>query len=108
MNNHLKEVLENCVNYDFIINHITDNDELSKILIKFYQDYVFYNWSSIYNIKMLDTIIFEFINDSNFNSYMHDEYKDINGFMPVFDSLLEKYNKYQKEKLEKVDCTKWI
>lgn len=109
MSNHLKEVLENCLNYDTIVNYSTsDSDYLSQILIKYYQDYVFFNWSSVNNIKMLDTIVFTFIEDMDFNNYIHDKYKNINDFVPVFDILLEQYNNYQKEKLEIINYANWI
>lgn len=109
MQKHFKEVLDSCTNYDLIVNYnIPNNDKLSQILIKFYQDYVFFNWSSKDNIKLLDKILFTYIVDNDFNDYIHNEYENADEFLPIFDILLKQYNKYQNEQMKLHDCTNWI
>lgn len=109
MQNHFAEVLENCCNYDFIVNYdISCSDNLSQGLIKFYIDYVFFNWSSSENIKLLDTIIFTYITDNNFNEYIHNKYLETNDFLFVYEVLLKYYNDYEYTKIKMYNNTIWI
>jgi hypothetical protein len=109
MPKHIKEVLENCINYDVIVGYeSSNNDCLTQILIKFYQDYVFYNWSSIDNIKILDTIIYEYIINNDFNNYLHDKYQGQEEILIVFDVLVELFNDFEKNKMKMIEETSWI
>lgn len=109
MKDHLKEVLSSCKNYDFIVNYtIPVNDTLSQNLISFYQDYVFFNWSSSDNIKLLDIIIFTYITDQNFNEYVYNAYLESGDILPVFEVLVKLYSEYEDNKLKMVDSTIWI
>ena len=109
MPKHIKEILENCINYDVIVGYESpNNDCLTQILIKFYQDYVFYNWSSIDNIKLLDTIIYEYIINNDFNNYLHDKYQGQEEILIVFDVLVELFNDFEKNKMKMIEETSWI
>lgn len=109
MKHHLKEVLSSCKNYDFIVNYdIPTSDKLLQSLIDFYQDYVFFNWSSSDNIKLLDTIIFTYITDQKFNEFVYNTYSDSGDFLPVFEFLVKLYKSYEDNKFKIVDNTVWI
>lgn len=108
MQKHLNEVLSSCTHYDFIVNHIVANDDfLSENLIQFYKDYVFFNWSSNDDIKLLDNIIYLYITEFNFSEYLHN-HLDLENILPVFEVLVDIYNNYEKEKIKIVDNTIWI
>lgn len=107
MEHHLKEVLDSCKNYDFIVNYNV-SDTVSQGLIKFYQDYVFFNWSSSKNIELLDTIIFTYITDQRFNEYVYNLYLKSGDIIPVFETLVKLYNEYEDSKFKMVDNTIWI
>lgn len=109
MEHHLKEVLESCKNYDFIVNYsIPVNDTISQSLIKFYQDYVFFNWSSSDNIRLLDTIMYTYITDQKFNEYIYNLYSESGDILPVFELLAKLYNEYEENKFKMVNNTIWI
>ena len=109
MEHHLKEVLESCKNYDFIVNYNTPvNDTLSQSLISFYKDYVFFNWSSSDNIGLLDTIMYTYITDQKFNEYIYNAYSESGDILPVFELLAKLYKDYEENKFKIVDNTIWI
>lgn len=109
MQKHFSEVLNNCCNYDFIVNYdVANGDSLSQDLIQFYKDYVFFNWSSTDNIRLLDMIIFKYITETNFNKYLHDKYLESGDILPVFEILSKLYNEYEQDKIKMIDTTIWI
>lgn len=107
MKNHFNEVLESCKNYDFIVNY-NASDCLSQNLISFYQEYVFFNWSSSDNIKLLDIIIFAYITDQKFNEFVYNTYLESVDILLVFEVLVKLYMEYEDNKLKMIDNTIWI
>lgn len=109
MQRHLSDVLSSCKNYDFIVNYnISANDDLSQCLIDFYQDYVFFNWSSSDSIRKLDIIIFTYLTDQKFNEYVCNIYLKSDEILLVFEDLVKLYNNYECDKLKMINNTIWI
>lgn len=103
----LEEVLNNCFNYDEIINYnIKENDNVTKVLINYYQDYVFLNYRETDKIKTLDLIIYEYVKNRDFYNFLQDKIKE--GSLPLFDSLEKSYNEYQSDSIRKIDKSIWI
>lgn len=106
---HLDSVLDNCKYYDSIINYTPEeNDQITKDIIRYYQDYVFFNWDKFENIKQLDIILNEYLKNHNFYKYIQVRFNEVGDFLPSYDSLVSIYNSYQIESIKKVDNTKWI
>ena len=106
---HLEEVLENCKYYDEIIHYTPlENDEITKDMIRYYQDYVFFNWNQVENIKKIDAILNDYLKDRGFYKYIQAHFKDIGDFLPQYDILVNCYNNYQIESMKKVNNSKWI
>lgn len=106
---HLNIVLENCEYYDDIINYTPqENDEITKSLIRYYQDYVFFNWDQADKLKQIDIILNEYLKNRSFYKYIQVRFKEDGDFLPSYDSLVNSYNSYQRNAIKKVDNTKWI
>lgn len=106
---HLDIVLENCKNYDDIINYTPqENDEITKDMIRYYQDYVFFNWDQVDKIKKLDIILNDYLKNRGFYKYIQIRFKEVGDFLPLYDILVNLYNNYQIESMKKVNNTKWI
>lgn len=103
----IEVVLNNCFNYDEIINYnIRENDDITKELINYYQDYVFLNYREKDKIKTLDLIIYEYIKNRDFYNFLQDKIKE--GSLPLFDGLETIYNEYQSNAIKKIDKAVWI
>lgn len=106
---HLNLVLENCTHYDDVINYTpVENDDITKELIRYYQDYVFFNWNQSEKIKQLDIIVNEYLKNHSFYKYIQSRFKEAGEVLPLYDVLVNLYNNYQIEAIKKVDNTKWL
>lgn len=106
---HLDVVLENCKYYDDIINYTPhEDDEITKDMIRYYQDYVFFNWDQTDKLKKLDTILNDYLKNRDFYKYIQTRFKEVGDFLPLYDILVNLYNNYQIESMKKVHNTKWI
>jgi len=106
---HLEEVLKNCEYYDDIINYTPEeNDDITKDMIRYYQDYVFFNWNESEKLKNIDVILNEYVKNTHFNKYMKKRFREVGDVLPVYDILESLYKDYQEEAMKKVDNTRWI
>lgn len=106
---HLNVILDNCKYYDTIINYTpTEQDLVTKDMIRYYQDYIFFNWDQLGKIKLLDEIMNEYLKNRKFYKYIQMHFREDNDFLPLYDVLVNLYNNYQVESIKKVDSTKWI
>lgn len=106
---HLEEVLKNCKYYDDIINYTPEeNDDITKDMIRYYQDYVFFNWDQSEKLKKIDKILNDYIKNAHFNKYIKKHFQEIGDVLPVYDILNNLYDEYQVEAMKKVDNTRWI
>lgn len=102
-------VLNNCNYYDEIINYTpSENDEITKEMIRYYQDYVFFNWDQAEKLKKIDMIINEYLKNPGFYKYIQNRFKEVGDFLPMYDILVNFYNTYQIESMKKVNNSKWI
>lgn len=107
--NHLDLILENCKYYDDIINYTPEeNDKVTKDLIRYYQDFVFFNWNQGDKIKQLDIILNDYLKNRGFYQFIHNRFEEVGDVLPLYDVLVSLYNNYQIEAIKKVDNTKWI
>ena len=108
-NNRLDDVLSCCPNYDDIISfNVKDNDEVTRNLINYYEDFVFINFQSKDKIKKLDLILSEYIKDRNFYNYIQDRYKCEGDVLPLFDEIEKKYDEFKNNVLKKIETAVWI
>ena len=108
-NNRLEDVLDSCHNYDEIISYnIKDNDEISRSLINYYEDFVFLNFDDKNKINKLDLILYEYIKDRNFYKFIQERFKSEGDVLPVFDELKNLYDEFKEETLKKVESAVWI
>lgn len=105
----LNVVLSNCQYYDSIVNYTpSEQDIVTKDMIRYYQDYIFFNWDQSKKIKLLDQIMNEYLKNRKFYKYIQTHFKEDGDFLPLYDILVNLYNNYQLESMKKVDNTKWI
>lgn len=108
-NNRLEDVLKCCPNYDEIISYnINDNDEISRDLINYYEDFVFLNFDDKSKISKLDLILYKYIKDREFYKFIQDRFKSEGDVLPLFDELKKLYEKFEKNTLKKVESAVWI
>ncbi len=108
-NNHLEDVLMCCPNYDEIIGYnIKNNDEISRNLINYYEDFVFLNFDDKNKISKLDLILYEYIKDRDFYKFIQDRFKSEGDVLPLFDELKKLYDEFKEEALKKVESAVWI
>jgi len=106
---HLDVILDNCEHYDDIINYTPNEyDELTKDMIRYYQDYIFFNWDQAEKIKLLDHIMNEYLKNIKFYKYLQARFQQTGDVLPLYDVIVNLYNNYQLEAMKKVDNTKWI
>lgn len=106
---HLTLILENCKYYDDIINYTPEeNDDITKEMIRYYQDYVFFNWDQADKISQLDIILNDYLKNRNFYQYIQLRFREVGDVLPIYDILVNLYNNYQIEAIKKIDNTKWI
>ena len=108
-NNRLDDVLSSCFNYDEIIGYnMKKDDEISRNLINYYEDFVFINFEDKEKLKQLDLILYEYIKDREFYNYIQDRFKKEGDVLPLFDELKKLYDDFKEESLKMVDNAVWI
>lgn len=108
-NNRLEDVLNSCPNYDTIINfNIKANDEITRNLINYYEDFVFLNFDDKKKLNELDLILFEYISNVNFYKFIQDRFKHEGDVLPLFDELKQLYNEFTEKNLGRLENSVWI
>lgn len=108
-NSHLEDVLSACPNYDDIIGYnINDNDDISRNLINYYEDFVFLNFDDKCKINELDSILFEYISDRDFYKFIQNRFKYEGDVLPIFDELKNLYEEFKIEEIKIIDNAVWI
>lgn len=108
-NKRLEDVLISCPNYDEIISYnIKDDDEISRYLINYYEDFVFLNFENKTLISKLDLILYKYIKDRNFYKFIQERYKSKGDVLPLFDELEKLFNKFKDEAINKIETSVWI
>jgi len=117
---HVRVVLSNCPNYDYIVNYeYPYGDVLSKKLIDWYRELVFSadggNQNQLMLIRALDKSLYLYVRD---NKYKRGLRKIITNEELGFDSkliikdvikkLLEFTNNYEKREVLEVSVAKWL
>lgn len=117
---HVKMVLENCPNYDKIINYeYPYGDVLSKKLIDWYKDLIFSangnNENQLLLIRALDRSLYLYVRDNKYKRGLRkiitsDELsfdnKDL--IKDVIKRLIEFTNIYEKREIREVSVSKWL
>lgn len=107
--NHLDDVLSCCPYYDQIINYnVKADDEISRNLINYYEDFVFLNFNNEIELKELDLILYKYIKDVNFYKFIQDRFKKEGDVLPLFDELKGLYNEFKELTLQKAEPAIWI
>lgn len=119
----VKDILDNCPHYYDIINSVfSDDDDLTKELIKEYSLEIFdisnNNYGTINRLKVIDLIMFEYVSKTKFYYYAKElliKNNDVNNleFEDLLQNLVELYKKYtfKKEMLvyeEEVEEPRWL
>ena len=102
-----------CKYYDKIVNFLyVESDTISKLLIEYYQEYVFNIKSEKSKIK-LDEIMNLYTDKEDFYKYVQnvfnlksDEIYD--NYDKVIRKLLKIYKDYEKYKLSKIENSRWL
>lgn len=107
-----KDVKEICY-YGKIVDYIyEEDDQISDYLINYYRDYVIKNIcdTNLKNIiTQLDLVLYQYINDIKFNTYVKDYLKDsLDTILCLDQTLIQLYDGFNKNKLKKVTNTKWL
>lgn len=109
VDNHLENVLSSCPNYDEIINYnVKNNDEISRSLINYYEDFVFLNFDNKIQLNELDSILYEYIKDAKFYKFIQDGFKIEGEVLPLFDVLKQLHNEFKEQSMKKVEESVWI
>ena len=99
-----------CKHYDKIVNFLyLENDIISKLLIHYYQEYVFNIKSEKSKIKV-DEIMNLYTDKEDFYKYVQLKLKDeiYDNYERVIRKLIKIYNEYESDKLKKVNNTRWL
>lgn len=117
---HVRLVLKNCPNYDFIINYeYPYGDELSKKLIDWYRELIFSatgeNENQLLLIRALDKSLYLYVKDNKFKKELKkiiniDELKFENKLIikETIKKLIEFTNNYEKKEVLNIEVSKWI
>ena len=99
-----------CKHYDKIVNFLyLENDIISKLLINYYQEYVFNIKSEKSKIKV-DEIMNLYTDKEDFYKYVQLKLQDdiYDNYEKVIRKLIKIYNEYENDKLKKVNNTRWL
>ncbi len=99
-----------CKHYDKIVNFLyLENDIVSKLLIDYYQEYVFNIKSEKSKIKV-DEIMNLYTDKEDFYKYVQIKMKDdiYDNYERVIRKLIKTYNEYESDKLKKINNTRWL
>ena len=118
--NHVKKILENCPNYDKIINYeYPYGDILSKNLIEWYRELIFSangnNEKQLLLIKTLDKCLFLYVKDNKYKKGLKKiispddlTLKDKEIIKDVMKKLIEYTSNYEKNEIREVKLSKWL
>ena len=99
-----------CKHYDKIVNFLyLENDIMSKLLIDYYQEYVFNIKSEKSKIKV-DNIMNLYTDKEDFYKYVQLKLQDdiYDNYEKVIRKLVKIYNEYENDKLKKVKNSRWL
>ena len=99
-----------CKHYDKIVNFLyLENDIMSKLLIDYYQEYVFNIKSEKSKIKV-DEIMNLYTDKEDFYKYVQLKLQDdiYDNYERVIRKLIKIYNEYENDKLKKVKNSRWL
>lgn len=117
---HVRIVLNNCPNYDTIINYeYPYGDTLSKKLIDWYRELIFSadgtNENQLMLIKALDKSLYLYVKDNKYKrglkKIIKDEelsFQNKNVIKDVIKKLIEYTNNYEKKEVLEVTVAKWL
>lgn len=99
-----------CKHYDKIVNFLyLENDIMSKLLIDYYQEYVFNIKSEKSKVKV-DEIMNLYTDKEDFYKYVQLKLQDdiYDNYEKVIRKLIKIYNEYENDKLKKVQNSRWL
>ncbi len=103
-----------CKHYDKIVNFLyLENDTISKLLIDYYQEYVFNIKSEKSKIK-LDEIMNLYTDKEDFYKYVQNAFdlKKNNEIYDNYDKVIRKllkiYKQYENDRLVKIENSRWL
>ena len=117
---HVRVVLSNCPNYDYIVNYeYPYGDTLSKKLIDWYRELVFSadgnNENQLMLIRALDKSLYLYVRDNKYKRGLRkiitDEeltFEDKNLIKEVIKKLIEFTSSYEKKEVLEFSNTKWL
>lgn len=117
---HVRIVLNNCPNYDTIINYeYPYGDTLSKKLIDWYRELIFSadgtNENQLMLIRALDKSLYLYVKDNKYKRGLKKIIKDEelsfqskNVIKDVIKKLIEYTNNYEKKEVLEVTVAKWL
>ena len=107
--NNIELVLDCCKNYDRIINFkIDDNDTISRDLISYYKEYVFFNYDDKTKISLLDEAMYEYVSNRDFYNYVQDRLKNFDDILPFDDDINKIYNEFKYKSVRTISSCRWI
>ena len=106
--------ITDCPNYDKIVNVLyLENDIISKLLIEYYQEYVFNIKSEKSKLK-IDSIMSLYADKEDFYKYVQN-YFDISNNNEIYDSydkvirkLVKVYQEYEINALKNIKNSRWL
>ena len=103
-------ILKYSPNYDKIVNFLYQtNDEISKQLIEYFQDYLFESRSR-YKTKM-DFVLDKYTDEDEFFNYVQKYFSENEIYgegSKILKKLCQLYDQYEKEKYQKINNARWI
>ena len=117
---HVKKILENCPNFDKIINYeYPYGDVLSKKLIDWYRELIFSangnNENQLMLIKALDRSLYLYVRDNRYKRELRKiisveelTFEDKNLIKEVIKKLIEFTSSYEKKEVREVSVAKWL
>lgn len=104
-------IINNSPNYDKIVNFLyQENDEISKVLIENFQEHLFGNNK---NKKKLDIVFDAYTNKDEFYRYIQNYFKEFSDdlYSPcvkLMNNMCRLYDRFEEERLSKIDNVRWI
>lgn len=105
------KVMKYAVNYDLVVNYIYDSDDfITDKIINYYKNYVLEIIpKEKYQIKKIDMIVKEYLNNIYFNSYVKESIDYDTDYYYDLDYVLEGlYKKFIIKEGNKIGTHKWL
>lgn len=105
------KVMKCAVNYDRVVNFIYDNDDfITDKIINYYKNYIFNVVpKERHMVKSLDMIIYKFLTDIYFNSYLKENLDDDTDYYYDLDYVLSRlYKEYMIKESRKIAVHRWL